>query len=273
LSALSIHLDTKELIMPSPFPGMDPYLEGALWTTVHVSLSAEIVRHLASRVRPRYLVLPAERLVMETPESVAITTTDRYPDVSVAKTRSMAGVSQRTMVAPAPLELATIIPTPIPHVTIEIRDTANRQLVTAIEVLSPTNKRGDGRKEYLAKRRRILLSTAHLLEIDLLRHGQRVPMQKPLPSTPYFVFLSRVEKRPMTEIWPISLTELLPVVPVPLLPDDADEALDLQQAFAAIYDLLGYELALDYSQPPEIPLPQEGAAWAETLLRAAGLRP
>jgi hypothetical protein len=258
--------------MPSPFPGMDPYLEGALWTTVHFSLSAEIVRQLAPKVRPRYLVLPAERFVMETPESVAITTTDMYPDVSVAKTPSMVGAVQGTILAPAPLEVATIIPTPIPHVTIEIRDAANRQLVTAIEVLSPTNKRGDGREEYLAKRRRILLSTAHLLEIDLLRQGQRVPMQKPLPKTPYFIFLSRVEKRPITEIWPISLAEPLPMVPVPLLSDDNDEALDLQQAFAAIYDLLGYDLALDYSKPPEIPLPQEDSVWAETLLRAAGLR-
>jgi hypothetical protein len=251
---------------------MDPYLEGALWTTVHFSLSAEIVRQLAPTLRPRYLVLPAERFVMETPESVAISTTDIYPDVSVAETRSGAVTPQGTAIARAPLELATIIPTPIPHVTIEIRDTAHRQLVTAIEVLSPTNKRGDGRQEYLAKRRRILLSTAHLLEIDLLRQGQRVPMQKPLPSAPYFIFLSRAEKRPLTEIWPISLKEPLPVVPIPLLPGDEDVALDVQQVFTTTYDLLGYNLALDYTQPPEIPLPKEEAVWAETLLRTAGLR-
>ena len=71
--------------MPSPFPGMDPYLEGALWTTVHFSLSAEIVRQLAPKLRPRYLVLPAERFVMETPESVAVSTVDMYPDVGVAE--------------------------------------------------------------------------------------------------------------------------------------------------------------------------------------------
>src|SRR5262252_1133096 len=99
--------------MPSPFPGMDPYLEGALWTTVHFSLSAEIVRQLAPRLRPRYLVLPAERFVTEPPESVAIST--------------VAGTAQGMAIARAPLELATIIPTPIPHVTIEIRDTANHQ--------------------------------------------------------------------------------------------------------------------------------------------------
>jgi hypothetical protein len=251
---------------------MDPYLEGALWTTVHFSLSAEIVRQLAPQLRPRYLVLPAECFVTETPESVAISTVDIYPDVSVAETRSVALPAQGTSIAPAPLELATVIPTPIPHVTVEIRDTASRQLVTAVEVLSPTNKRGDGRQEYLAKRRRILLSTAHLLEIDLLRQGQRVPMQGPLPPAPYFIFLSRAEKRPLTEIWPISLKEPLPVVPVPLLPDDADVALDVQQVFTTTYDLLGFDLALDYTQPPEIPLPKEDAAWAEALLRMAGLR-
>src|SRR5215469_1862617 len=108
--------------MPSPFPGMDPYLEGALWTTVHFSLSAEIVRQLAPRLRPRYLVLPAERFVMETPESVAITATDMYPDVSVAEARSGTVAAEGTTIAAAPLELATVIPTPIPHVTFDYRD-------------------------------------------------------------------------------------------------------------------------------------------------------
>lgn len=258
--------------MPSPFPGMDPYLEGALWTTAHFTLSAEIVRQLAPRLRPRYLVLPAERFVMEMPESVAITTTDRYPDASVARTSAVAGTVQGTTVAAAPLELATVIPTAIPHVTIEIRDTAHRQLVTAIEVLSPTNKRGEGRDEYLAKRRRLLLSTAHLLEIDLLRQGQRVPIQQPLPWATYFIFLSRVERRPLTEIWPLSLKNPLPVIPVPLLPGDQDVALDLQLVFTTTYDLLGYDLAFDYTQAPEIPLPKEDAAWAEARLRTAGLR-
>ena len=96
-------------------------------------------------------------------------------------------------------------------------------------------------------------------------------MQKPLPSAPYFIFLSRAEKRSLTEIWPIGLKEPLPVVPIPLLPGDADVALDVQQVFTTTYDLLGYDLALDYTQTPEIPLPKEDAAWAETLLRTARL--
>src|SRR4051812_16586526 len=111
--------------MPSPFPGMDPYLEGPQWTSCQLVLSVEIARQLNSEL--------ASHNVARTSEAVT-------PD----GTR---------------------------HLTIEIRDAAERQLVTAIEVLSPTNKHGEGREEYRIKRQRILLSPAHLMEIDLLRTG------------------------------------------------------------------------------------------------------
>lgn len=258
--------------MPSPFPGMDPYLEGSLWMTVHTQLSAEIARQLAPKLRPRYLALTTERFVFEEPESVAIATSSLYPDVGVADVGRGALASGDSAVATAPLRVATVVPTPVPHVTVEIRDTANRRLVTAIEVLSLTNKRGDGREEYLAKRRRILMSTAHLIEIDLLRRGQRVPMMEPLPASPYFVFVSRAENRPVTDVWPIQISERLPAVPVPLLSGDPDVTLDLQLALHTIYDLVGYDLAVDYGRSPEGPLRPREAEWVETRLREAGLR-
>jgi hypothetical protein len=156
---------------------------------------------------------------------------------------------------------------------VEIRDTAKRNLVTVIEFLSPTNKRGDGRREYLKKRSQLLLSTSHLLEIDLLRKGRRVPMQRPLPGAPYFVFLSRAGKRPHTDIWPIGLDHPLPTVPVPLGKGDPDVALDLELAFTNVYDVCRCDLLIDYTKPPEIPLPADAVTWADERLRAAGLRP
>src|SRR5205823_13138507 len=122
----------------------------------------------------------------------------------------------------------------------------HRGLVTAFEVLSSTNKRG-GRRENLRKRRRLLLSSAHLMEIDLLRAGRRVPMQEPLPDAPYFVFLSRAEARPLTDVWPIRLADQLPKVQVPLLAGDPDLELDLQDALASAYDAFSYDLSVDYA--------------------------
>jgi hypothetical protein len=246
---------------------MDPYLEGTYWMAFHAQFIAEIARQLAPKLRPRYLALTSERFVLDYPEDVAVATTSIYPDIGVAGSQSPPPMHPQAGLAIAPLRLPTVIPSRVPHVTVEIRDTQNRQLVTAIEVLSPTNKHGDGMEEYLSKRERLLLSTAHLMEIDLLRQGKRVPMQKPLPSVPYFVFLNRNENKPITEVWPISFQDPLPPVPVPLLPDDQDVSLNLQQALTTVYDLLGYDLSIDYSKPPKAPLPTEIAAWAEELLK------
>jgi hypothetical protein len=193
--------------MPSPFPGMDPYLEGSEWTSVHAELSSEIARHLAPKLRPKYVVRLARRFVSELSEDVGISASDIYPDAGLVPADRQNKVAESVATyGVKPLHMATVMPARVPHVSIEIRDVANRELVTAIELLLPTNKRGEGRKEYLEKRQRILSSTAHLTEIDLLRRGQRVPMQKRLPLAPYFIFLSRAERRPMVEVGRFSCT-------------------------------------------------------------------
>jgi hypothetical protein len=258
--------------MPSPFPGMDPYLEGPTWMNFHTQLCAEIARQLIPKLRPRYVALLNERFVTEIPEELAIVTASLSPDVGVIESAPWATAATRQGTLTAPLHLTTVVPESVLHVSVEIRDRAERRLVTSIEVLSPTNKRGDGYEEYRIKRNRVLVSAAHLLEIDLLRQGLRVPMREPLPKAPYFIFLSRSETRPVTEVWPIQFDQSLPVLPVPLLPGDADEHLDLQLALSNVYDLCAYDVLTDYSRPPQHPVPQKAAAWVEKCLRAAGLR-
>lgn len=255
--------------MPSPFPGVDPYLEGLMGSTVHQQLSSEIARQLAPKLAPKYFTRAAEWFVLDADEGIAVTTAKINPDVSVAQSQG-GGLSNQAAVLEAPLRLTTVMPVKVRQVTIEIREVARRRLVTAIEILSPSNKRAPGRREYLKKRRRLLMSSAHLMEIDLLRRGRRVPMRQPLPEQPYFVLLSRAEQRPVLEVWPISLRERLPLVPVPLLAGDPDVSLDLQAAFETVYDACRFDVSLDYSAAPMTPLPPEDAAWAEQVLKRVG---
>lgn len=255
--------------MANPFPGMDPYLEGDLWTSVHNDLAAEIARQLSPQIRPKYLALSTRRIVLATPDETE-RPSHRLPDVSIVARRE----SETTNggVAIAPLTANALMPEAIPQTTIEIRDVARRRLVTAIEVLSPTNKRGDGQYEYVSKRRQVLSSDAHLVEIDLIRVGQRFPLDRTLPSVSYFVFISRLDRRPRVDYWPILLAQPLPKVPIPLLSGDPDAWLDLQSALSVVYDVIGYDEGIDYTGPPPGPLSAEDAAWVDQRLREAGKR-
>jgi hypothetical protein len=154
-----------------------------------------------------------------------------------------------------------------------IRTVEGDTLVTAVAILSFANKR-PGPTTYLTyrrKRRALLASAAHLLEIDLLRAGERPPLAEPLPEAPYFIIRSRAERRPVAEVWPLHLQEPLPILPVPLLPPDPDVPLDLGRALATLYDRSGYDRRIDYTQRPPAPiLSVEDGAWLEAHLRTVG---
>jgi len=249
---------------------MDPYLEGPSWMSFHGQLIAEIARQLAPRLRPKYVALMDERVIWDAREDdIWIDAVEAKPDVAVIDSGRGGTLAGATLTAP--LTMATVMPMPVTHRSVEIRDVAHRQLVCAIEVLSPVNKRGRSREKYLLKRGRILQSSAHLIEIDLLRAGKRVPMEKPLPDFPYFAFVSRAQKRPDVGVWPIRLVDRLPGIPVPLLKDDADVELDIQAAVSTVYDSLGYDLILDYHKPPAVALDAEDAQWAKECLRKSGV--
>ncbi len=260
--------------MSNPFPGMDPYLEGPLWGVVHSNLIQMIAMQLAPKVRPKYLALTNERVTVTVPDPIELSGSRfRLPDVGVFQRAENLGQSAADMTtATAPLEIDGEMPESLTQTFVEIRHVETHRLVTAIELLSPTNKRGDGLDDYRAKRREILASETNFLEIDLLRIGDRFPVRGPLPSVPYFIFLSRACRRPRLEVWPLALDQPLPTVAVPLLPGDADVTLDLQLTLNTAYELFSYDMATDHSGPPTVPLDAAQSEWVEQRLRRAAAR-
>jgi len=256
---------------------MDPYLEGELWQEFHETLASAIRAQLLPRLPAKYVALLAKRYALDRPVlSILDVPSERviYPDVHVAALRERADVAFAPVgvgVAEPPFELLSPIPEQVPLLSVEIRDVAERRLVTVIEILSPVNKRGEGWRDYVERRTDLLQTRTHLLEIDLLRQGTRIPLVGELPPASYYVYLSRTQRRPRTQVWPVQLHDRLPTVPVPLLPPDPDVPLDLQAAIKACFDLVGYERLLDYAAPPPPPpLSESDAVWAAEVLRAAG---
>ncbi len=264
--------------MPSPFPGMDPYLEGELWQEFHERLAQQISEQLLKVLPPHYVALLAKRYVLHRPAVGLMSLPEEhrvvYPDVHVAHIPRIAEVAvayeTQALTQPA-ARLASLVTEETPVISVEVRDVANRRLVTVIEILSPVNKMGDGAMEYVEKRTALMTTSVHLLEIDLLRRGGRVIFETDPPPADYYAYLSRFTDRPYTDVWPVGLRDRLPVLPVPLLPPDEDVLLDLQRAVNACYDLVHYERLLDYTvPPPPPPLSNEDALWVAERLAAAG---
>lgn len=261
--------------MPSPFPGMNPYLEAShLWEDFHARLANEISDQLTPRLRPRYLTALTPRVTYEE-VSILMPYHAAKPDVGIYQITPQPLANVTTLAAPAPITREVTFEEPFYEYALEIRETATGVLVTAIEILSPINKQPgrDAFDAYRRKRREPLRTDAHLLEIDLLRAGRRPVAIDDLPDAPYFVFLSREERRGMVEIWSLHFHEPLPLVPVPLRPPDPDVSLDLGSALNAIYDRAAYDLRLDYTQsPPEPLLSAEDSRWLHEHLHAQALR-
>ncbi|MCA9051431.1 MAG: DUF4058 family protein, partial [Planctomycetaceae bacterium] len=144
-----------------------------------------------------------------------------------------------------------------------VRDRESLQVVTVIEVLSPSNKRrnGDGRREYLTKRDEILSSPSHLVELDLLRGGMRLPVVGTLPPGDYYAIVSRANRRPRCDVWAWTLQDKLPEIPIPLKPGDADAVVSLQDVFNTVYHRARYDLSVRYDSALDPPLSE-----AERLL-------
>ena len=256
--------------MPSPFPGMNPYLEEAtVWHSLHEQFPAFCQEMLTAQVRPKYFVkLDVNIYIHELP------TEQRFlgrPDVAVGPTSASASRgSATTLAAPLYGRFGPIVDV-IKEAFVEIHERETRRVVSVIELLSPTNKSpGADRELYLSKRLRYSQSNIHFIEIDLLRAGPRMPVEN-LPPCDYCVQVSRAEERPQVGLWPIMLREALPTIPVPLLAPDPDARLDLQALLHRLYDAGGYEDYI-YNVAPQPPLSPADESWARGILERAGIR-
>jgi uncharacterized protein DUF4058 len=261
--------------MPSPFPGMDPYLEGrTIWPDVHPSLIPAIRDALTPQVAPAYYVAIEQRV---TTVEIARGEVVREPDVAIVSTQPVPVPSGGVAVAEAPAATAVAVTLPyfekIREGYIEIRDVKHHVVVTAIEVLSRTNKlASDGRQEYERKRRAVLASATSLIEIDLLRAGEPMTMD-PVPQTDYRLLVSRGWERPHGTLHAFGIRQAIPAISVPLQWGESEVRLAVGELLAQVYDRARYDLRVDYrAAQPEPPLSAEDAAWVEARLREKGLR-
>jgi hypothetical protein len=260
---------------------MDPYLENpGLWPDVHHNLISEIQALLTAHLRPKYLVRIEERAYITHQEEEWSKPQQRVPDIEIVARPGWeeAQFSEEgeasSLEMSSPVVATTWFEEDIHEAFLKIIDRQSRAVVTVIELLSPANKvpNSPGRESFEAKRRDVMHSSSHWVEIDLLRGKRMVPVPKTVGPHQYLVHISRRNLRPRGELWGIRLNQRLPAIPIPLKPGDPDARLDLQAALDAAYDRAGYDLELDYRKHPKPPLDEKLSAWADQLLRSKGLR-
>jgi hypothetical protein len=248
---------------------MNPYLEqNDAWEDFHQNFITRAQERLSERVGSNYLVKIEVRLYLH-----ELTNEERRfggrGDVGVAEaappgTQPAAGVG----VIGAPMQLLLPAVDVQRESYLEIRDRRDRRVVTVVELLSPANKTpGPDHDAYMGKRRSLLASRTHFVEIDLRRGGVR-PQPPELPVCDYYVLVSRYQDRPRVGLWPIGLRDRLPEIPIPLTPPDGDVGLDLQALLQRVYDAAGYGKYI-YGEEPQPPLTPADAAWARQFVPPA----
>lgn len=263
--------------MPSPFPGMDPFLEDP---SVFSDLHDRLITHLSEAIQrvlpPPYYAGLGRRVWIEVSERFT------GPDVVRARPPQAEVRGPATGVAPG-AGRAVIVHVPHdervePRVEIRIGRGRDARLVTAIEVLSPANKTpGEhGRELYLRKQRELLETQVNLVEIDLLRartHTTAVPLERARTAAGnfrYHVCVHRLDNLEDYAVYPIQLAEPLPPIAVPLLPEDEPVVVSLQQVFDHCYEVGPYRWEIDYASPvPPPPLTPEEETWLRSRITAA----
>jgi hypothetical protein len=255
--------------MPSPFPGMDPFLEEPSgWPSVHHRLIAVISDLLADQLAPYFYVSIEERVYImddEDPESRQQIAPDVYI-VERAGPRAFSTAEAITVTPPTIIERLPALE--VRDRYLSIYDRKSRELVTTLEILSPRNKakRSRGRREFIGKRNVVFSTRTNWIEIDLLRAGERP--EEVAGNSDYYSLLHRAHAGGRFEVWYTDLRDHLPTISVPLREPHPDVLLDVQAALNQIYDRGHYADQIDYTEAiPQPPLRPADAAWAAARVR------
>lgn len=253
--------------MPSPFPGMDPFIECGPWSDFHTSAIAEIRRGLNHALPDGYAARVEQRVYVDD-DPPEVVTREVAPDAVVFESPESTN-SQASQAGTLTAFKTLVWPMPFEHHEnwLEVRDERNSRIITLIELLSPSNKRAGakGRRLYLRKRRRVLESRTHFIEIDLLRGGSTVWPAPPSPDGTYYAAVSRAEKRPKVQVFSWTLRDRLPSIAIPLKAGTPEIMLNLQEVFDRVYDDGRYGRAL-YETTLSPKLSAEDQAWVNQLL-------
>ncbi len=247
--------------MPSPFPGMDPYLEHPdLWPDVHNGLIAALRDDLSPALRPRYYIALEERTYLEEPGELALV---GRPDLTVVTRGGPSEPGPDARRTPAVVEVELPMAEPVRETYLEVRSVPAGEVVTVIELLSPSNKRpGTGRSVYLEKREAILATQTSLVEIDLLRGGEPMPTRRPRVGSDYSILVSRPPRRPKADLIAFGVRDSIPEFPLPLRRGEEEPKVDVGRVLHALYDRASYDLRIDYGADPVPPLAAADAEWA-----------
>ncbi len=274
--------------MPSPFPGMDLYLEyPVFWSSFHTRLMVAIAEAIEPQLSSQYYVEVESRtyqtddsdheVLIGIPDAIVFANpypnaksdldADRVSDAGLATALPSAHPPNvATQVRPE--KVAVPMPLEVKQRYLEVREMATDAVITVIELLSPTNKRkGEGRNAYETKRRLILGSNTHLVELDLLRGALPMTVKGARGDSPYRILISRSHQRPAADLYSVDLRQPLPNFPIPLKPGDAEPEVPLQSLVNQVYERARYATRIDYRQPlPPPALSALDQQWVADLL-------
>jgi hypothetical protein len=268
--------------MLSPFPGMDPYLEyAAFWSSFHTRLMVALAEAIEPQLGPNYYVeveartyqsdAEDEALLVGIPDAIVCASPagSLPPELPVELPVEAASPKESAVATQARPETVTVpMPMAIQQRYLEVREMGTDDVITVIELLSPTNQRsGEGRTEYEKKRRLILGSETHLVELDLLRGAKPMTILGARSPSTYRILLSRSQQRPKADLYGLTLQQALPTVPIPLKPGDPDVIVNVQDVFSRVYEKARYRTRIDYHQPlPPPKLAEAEQQWVDQLL-------